>query len=332
MRVHSHRKGLHRLAVFAALWGVILIKWGAVVTTENAGMAFPDWPLSNGSVNPEGWLQVWPMFLEHGHRILGAGMGILIILLVAWAWLSKSSRFVVGLTIAALAAVIFQGVMGGMRVVRISDAFAIFHGFFAQVFFCLLLLIVMATAPGWPGGGRLFPAERRGGLRARALLLLGAVGAQLFLGAGARHLHRTGLVATDYPTMNGEWLPSLEYPEVAFHFFHRWWAFAVLAAAVACVEFLRRSGGDRAFLRTAWATLALIVVQMLLGIGVVLMGSADSKNLWVTTLHVLNGLAVLAAAFVLCVQSIRAAPRGPLLADSGEPEQRERRSVPEAAG
>ncbi|HUF61316.1 MAG TPA: COX15/CtaA family protein [Verrucomicrobiales bacterium] len=331
MRDQGHRKGLYRLAVLAAVWGVILIKWGAVVTTENAGMAFPDWPLSNGSVNPEGWLEVWPLFLEHGHRILGAGMGVLSILLVAWAWFSKSSRLVLGLTIAALAAVILQGVMGGIRVLRISDGCAIFHGVFAQVFFCLLLLIVMATAPGWPEGNRLYPAERISGLRGRTLLLLGAVGVQLFLGAGARHLHRTGLVATDYPTMNGAWLPSLEYPEVAFHFLHRWWAFAVLAAAVGCVEFLRRPGDERAFRRTAATALVLIVAQMLFGIGVVLMGTAESKNLWVTTLHVLNGLAVLAAAFVLCVQSMRAVPRGPLLAGSGETKRRDGKGVPEAA-
>ena len=34
---------------------------------RDAGIAFPDWPLSNGSINPEGWLRVWPMFLEHSH-------------------------------------------------------------------------------------------------------------------------------------------------------------------------------------------------------------------------------------------------------------------------
>ena len=50
----------------AAFW---LIFTGGHTTTSGAGMAFPDWPLSNGSLNPDGWLTNFFMLLEHGHRL-----------------------------------------------------------------------------------------------------------------------------------------------------------------------------------------------------------------------------------------------------------------------
>ena len=91
-----------------------------------------------------------------------------------------------GLAVAAFAAVIFQGVMGGMRVVGLQTDSPSFTGIFAQVFFCVLVLLLIATGRGWEDGRRLFPAAKLTGLRVRALLLLGAVAVQLFweLGRG----------------------------------------------------------------------------------------------------------------------------------------------------
>lgn len=52
-----------------------LISMGAVVTTVDAGMAFPDWPTSDGySMLAYPWLQSIgepDKFLEHGHRLAG---------------------------------------------------------------------------------------------------------------------------------------------------------------------------------------------------------------------------------------------------------------------
>ena len=66
------------LAVFAilgSLWVFVLVTLGAFTTTINAGMAFADWPLSNGSVNPNGWLTNISMFAEHSHRLSATTMG-----------------------------------------------------------------------------------------------------------------------------------------------------------------------------------------------------------------------------------------------------------------
>ena len=48
------------LTWFAAVGSVrvfVLIILGAFTASIGAGMVFPDWPLSNGSMNPRGWLQ-----------------------------------------------------------------------------------------------------------------------------------------------------------------------------------------------------------------------------------------------------------------------------------
>ena len=63
-----------------------LIFVGGLVTSWQAGMAVPDWPLSFGSLNPEGWWANFPVRLEHGHRLLAAGVGVVIGVLCAGVW------------------------------------------------------------------------------------------------------------------------------------------------------------------------------------------------------------------------------------------------------
>ena len=50
----SYNKPLHYFAIVVAIAVVLLITSGSIVTTIGAGLAVPDWPLSFGSVNPDG--------------------------------------------------------------------------------------------------------------------------------------------------------------------------------------------------------------------------------------------------------------------------------------
>lgn len=63
-----------------------LIFVGGLVTSWQAGMAVPDWPLSFGSLNPEGWWANFPVRLEHGHRLLAACVGLVVGVLCAAVW------------------------------------------------------------------------------------------------------------------------------------------------------------------------------------------------------------------------------------------------------
>src|SRR5437588_9980427 len=72
-----HSPWPHRLAIALALVTFPLIWVGGLVTTYDAGMAVPDWPGTYGynllRYPWQTWLAgPWDLFIEHGHRLLGA--------------------------------------------------------------------------------------------------------------------------------------------------------------------------------------------------------------------------------------------------------------------
>lgn len=71
-------------AVVALVFCLIFV--GALVTSWQAGMAVPDWPLSFGSLNPEGWWGNFMVRLEHGHRLLAAVVGLAVGCLCSAVW------------------------------------------------------------------------------------------------------------------------------------------------------------------------------------------------------------------------------------------------------
>lgn len=56
------------------------------MTSWNAGMAVPDWPLSFGGLNPAGWWSNWAVRLEHGHRLLAGCVAFSVACLCAALW------------------------------------------------------------------------------------------------------------------------------------------------------------------------------------------------------------------------------------------------------
>src|ERR1051325_109674 len=81
----------HRLAVALACATFPLIWVGGFVTTYKAGMAVPDWPNTYGYnlfLYPwQTWIYgPWHLFIEHGHRLLAAGVGLLTIAVAIAVW------------------------------------------------------------------------------------------------------------------------------------------------------------------------------------------------------------------------------------------------------
>lgn len=85
MPATSTSPAFHRFAIATVVMTVLLVWMGAAVTTKQAGMAFADWPLSAGSINPDGWLRILPYFLEHGHRLIASTVGFMTLALFAWS-------------------------------------------------------------------------------------------------------------------------------------------------------------------------------------------------------------------------------------------------------
>src|SRR5688500_16354004 len=120
----SRRPGraLHVLAVCTAVATFPLIFMGGLVTSHGAGMSVPDWPNSYGynmfTFPPSQW--VGGIFYEHTHRLMGTVVGMLSIALTVVAWRVERRRWVRWLATGVLGAVIFQGVLGGLRVIWVE--------------------------------------------------------------------------------------------------------------------------------------------------------------------------------------------------------------------
>src|SRR5271157_2944129 len=97
---------VHKFALFVAGWTVFLLTAGALVTSNDAALAVPDWPLSYGSLTPP---MVGGIFYEHSHRVIAAILGIFILILAGLLWKKDERPSVRWLGIAAIGVVIVQG-------------------------------------------------------------------------------------------------------------------------------------------------------------------------------------------------------------------------------
>ena len=143
----TYRPGLHRYALAVAVCTWLLLLAGALVTSNDAGLAVPDWPLSYGKLMPP---MVGGILYEHGHRLIAASVGLLTILLAAWLWQSEPRRWLRRLGLLALALVILQGLLGGITVLFfLPPAISVAHACLAQLFFCTVIAIATATSREW---------------------------------------------------------------------------------------------------------------------------------------------------------------------------------------
>src|SRR3954454_2749944 len=122
MTENRYNPWLHRIALATAMATFPLIFMGGLVTSHGAGMSVPDWPNSYGynmfTFPPSKW--IGGIFYEHTHRLMGTIVGMLSIALTIAAWRSESRRWVRWLCGSGLGAVIFQGVLGGLRVLMVD--------------------------------------------------------------------------------------------------------------------------------------------------------------------------------------------------------------------
>jgi len=151
---HTPARWLHRFAVLAVLLVWPLIWIGGLVTTYDAGMAVPDWPNTYGYnlfLYPyKTWLfGPFDLFIEHGHRLLGAVVGMVAIGIVILAFRTEDRRWIKLLAIGLLIAVIVQGLLGGMRV-RLGDrTLAMVHGCVGPAFFAICVGMMVVTGRWW---------------------------------------------------------------------------------------------------------------------------------------------------------------------------------------
>jgi len=181
----AYNPGVHRFAVFVVVWTVLLLIAGALVTSNDAALAVPDWPLSYGSLTPP---MVGGIFYEHSHRLIAGGLGILAVILAIEIWVKDDRRWLRWFGMIAVVGVVIQAILGGQVVIRLLHYWLpVIHACFAQIVFAAVLSIPVFTSRWWITDQTLL--EDGGGFSIRALASLNAIIVffQVFLGAGFRH-------------------------------------------------------------------------------------------------------------------------------------------------
>jgi cytochrome c oxidase assembly protein subunit 15 len=290
----THRPALAFFSALGAGWVFVLVTLGAFTTSINAGMAFPDWPLSNGSLNPKGWLTNISYFAEHSHRLSAGVMSIITIVLGVWIWRREQGRpWLRRLAAFAVALVLAQAVVGGLRVLFDSELVAMLHAVLAQLFVCTLIAIAAACSRSWierslPVGG----GVRRMGVACCALLFV-----QLGIAAVMRHSF-AGLAIPTFPysTSTGDWLPPVWSFPVVLNFAHRVMAVILTVALVAFAIGIWRDRGASVPMRTGASTMvSLLFLQLFLGASIIW----TTRDPLITTCHVVVGAITLATTFWL---------------------------------
>ena len=185
MQDSVYKPGLHRFAKLLALCTLFLVIAGGLVTSNDAGLSVPDWPLSYGKLMPK---MEGGIFYEHGHRMIATLVGFLTVVLAIWIWRADRRPWMKRLGLVAVLAVIAQGVLGGMTVIYLlPKSVSVSHACLAQLFFSLTVALALFTSESWKRG--MAQVEDRGWPSVRMLALAApiCVVGQLALGAAARH-------------------------------------------------------------------------------------------------------------------------------------------------
>ena len=271
---------LHRYALALAVCTLFLVVAGASVTSHQAGLSVPDWPLSYGQVMPP---MIGGVRWEHGHRLVATFVGMLTTGLAIWLAVSEPRRWMRKLGWIALAAVIVQGVLGGLTVLLLlPPAVSVSHACLAQLFFSTTVAIAVFTSPGWRRGPEMVEDYGKPSLRSLSVATAVMILAQIALGAGFRH-GAIGVLAH----IVGAMIVSL--------------AILILSAFV-----LHQFPKHSTLRRAAKTLLAVTLVQVFLGIETYFarLGAADKPlpMLIFTIAHVATGALTLAACVVLAIQ------------------------------
>jgi heme a synthase len=286
----TYHPSVHRFAIFVVFWTILLLIAGALVTSNEAALAVPDWPLSYGTLTPP---MVGGIVYEHSHRLIAGGLGILAIVLAVWVWAKDERRWLRWFSVIAVLGIVAQAILGG-EVVRhlLHYWLPVMHACFAQIVFAALLSIAVFTSRWWVSDQP--QVEDAGSPSIHTLAILNAmiIYFQVILGAGFRH--------RDIPV----------WPHMAG-------ALVVLGMVIWTAAVLRRRFGKSATIsKTRILLHAILGIQILLGLGAYWsrLKTADAPQpmpvmVTLTVLHTVMGAVLFGISILLVLLCYRLVPR-----------------------
>jgi heme a synthase len=308
-RVHSPWP--HRFAVLTAASTLMLIFVGGLVTNTGAGLAVPDWPTTFGyNMFLYPWSQmVGGVFYEHSHRLIGSLVGLLTMAFAIVLWVNDARRSARWLGLAAVGAVVIQGVLGGLRVILVSagSELALIHSLLAQAFFALIVSSAVLTSQEWEQNRRRVVVADVGAIQRLCLLTTGLVYLQIFFGGMLTHI--------------GDWILAhlLCAALVAIHV----WRLAT--------RILRPHADQVKLARPVILLIGLLVLQLLLGLGSYVnrftsleIPYAAFTRLALPTTHRITATLMLAVCTMLTLRSYRLLTSRQAVTGGGLPAERMR--------
>ena len=285
---HCTNRWMHRFSCLLAGATFVLIVAGANVTSHRAGLAVPDWPTTYGQFMFSFPISKWVgnILYEHGHRLIASTVGMMTIVLAFWLVRKESRRWVRILGIVALAAVIAQGVLGGLTVkLMLPPAISIAHAGLAEIFFSLTIALALFTSAAWQNGPA--PIESSNARRVRCLAAVTTLVTylQILLGAAIRHAE-TALLA------------------------HIVGAVLLFGSVVATFTVVWLVSRRKEFVRNATFLLALVTVQIALGVVTLVTRlpkntteQLSSIQIWLPTAHLAIGALILATSLTILLKT-----------------------------
>jgi cytochrome c oxidase assembly protein subunit 15 len=292
-------RGPCRLATAVTVWAVLVVAFGAMTTSTGSGMAFTDWPLSDGQLMPDRSLTTVPGFLEHFHRLYAGALGLMSLGL--WLWLLRAptaSRNMRRCAFGGGLLILAQGVVGGVGVLLGSREngtplfTSVLHGALAQLTIATFAVLAYWLSPRCAATVPT-PHGSAAGVQRTVIAALVLVMVQTVVGGIARH--------------------SSSLPALWVHVFN---ALAVFILMVITAGLSTGRLGDVAGVRKVSRVLmVLVVTQVILGVIALIVrtGVKDPKNveqLFTCTLismHVLVGALLTVTTAVLAAHVYRGA-------------------------
>ncbi len=256
----------------------ILFIWGNLVAGLHAGLGCPDWPLCYGEVVPP---YRWDTYMEFMHRVIGAITSIFLAIFCYQRFRSYNG-FAKFIPILIILLLIFQIILGGIVVImELPVDLTTFHFANAMVIFALVLYMLYFD------GIYRKPQFSLSGYGGIFFFLSIVIFIQLVLGAYVRH-SSSGLACPDFPTCLGYLIPPELSGLILNHFAHRTLAYLITIIVAVMLIASYTSKALKKYQFELLLLIGFIVLQILLGAGVVL----TKLQFAVTALHLTVALLI----------------------------------------
>jgi heme a synthase len=293
---------MKKLIGFSVLFSMIVIFMGAYTRLSDAGLSCPDWPNCYGyatvtgamqhsqeiaTVFPERALEPSKAWLEMIHRYVAGALGGMILMLVVWYWYESGRRY--GRPLLLLGLLSIQVLLGKLTVTLQLMPLVVMGHLLGGFSILSVLWLWFISKKSWHQDAYHKPLRR--------LLLLGQVSlglliVQIALG-GWMAANYAALACTELPICEGDWWQRLNFKgaltgflgaegnyefgvldyssRMTIHVVHRFGAVLASLTMLCFIYILLKHTSANILRRGAWVMLALLVAQVLLGLGNVLL-------------------------------------------------------------